>query len=58
MCLGEGIVREFDQISEGPMSPGREEEGRRGKCGLVRRGVEGLLVLMQVSTLEELERIA
>jgi hypothetical protein len=43
------VVREFDQLTEGPMSPGREEEGRKEKCRIVARVAEGLRILMQVS---------
>jgi hypothetical protein len=42
------IVREFDHLAEGPMSPGREEEGRRDKCRLIARATEGLMIMIQV----------
>jgi hypothetical protein len=46
-CIGP-IVKEFDHLADGPMSPGREEEGRKEKCKLIVRVVEGTLALMQV----------
>lgn len=47
------IVREFDHLAEGPMSPGREEEGRRDKCRLIARATEGFMIMIQVGSSAE-----
>jgi hypothetical protein len=45
------LLREFDELVEGPMSPGREEEGRKVKCRVLGSLLQGLIALMQVSFL-------
>jgi hypothetical protein len=43
------MMREFDEVVEGPMSPGRDEETRKVKCKIVTRLIEGTMALMDVS---------
>jgi len=52
------VVREFDHLAEGPMSPGREEEGRKEKCRIIARVIECLTIMMQVSFRSRVERQA
>ncbi len=43
------MMREFDEVVEGPMSPGREDETRKVKCKIVGKLLGGLMALMNVS---------